>query len=130
MKQIIILLLIVKLNYSQTLIQQYNSIPDYTKHQVMGNLISTGFSISIFKFTDNISLGCFGGTIIGASAGIFKEAIWDKRMNLGTCSNKDSWNTTWGSLQGGLQAGLFISIKLERDKKHENRKIHISNSSL
>lgn len=95
-------------------------IDDKTKHFYAGFTITCLTAEITDEFTDNHLVSCLVGFGAGTLAGIAKEAIWDKRMGKGVCSNLDAGMTVWGSAVGSL----VIRIRFDfRDKKRSNSKL-------
>jgi len=83
-------------------------------HYMAGVNISAATSSFVFYKTKRPFLSCLSGFVVGSIAGIAKEAIWDKRMHLGTCDNGAAFTTMWGSLTGSLGARISINIFYEK----------------
>lgn len=106
MKTTIILLLITCSAFGQ--------MSDKTKHELAGTFISAGSGATIDYFTHKHALSVVSGVLIGCTAGILKEAVWDKRMGKGNCDNWDAGATIWGSILGGLTLRVYLDLQ---DKK-------------
>lgn len=91
-----------------------SQIDDKTKHFYAGFGITCLTAEITNQITDKPFVSCLVGFGAGTLAGIAKEAIWDKAMDKGTCSNLDAGMTIWGSAVGALCIRVRFDI---RDKK-------------
>ena len=105
---LLVCLLIWNVNYSQR-------ITDTEKHIYAGMGVAISSTIIAKKITQNNYKSVLIGFAAGCFAGYAKERFYDKRMNLGTCENRDMYNTVWGSLVGSVT--IFCVLDLE--KKHK-----------
>lgn len=56
---------------------------------------------------------------LGATAGILKEVVYDRKMERGVYSNSDMGHTIWGSLVGALC--IRVKFDLDYKKKWKNQ---------
>lgn len=88
----------------------------YTKHYEAGLLISGTVGYTMNYFTERPVLSALTGILAGMTAGILKEAVWDKRMGRGVCNNFAAVVTIQGSTVSGI-INLIIFDK-QRKKNH------------
>jgi len=93
-------------------------IDDKTKHVYAG----MGIAIVTAEITNQIierpAISAATGFVLGSLAGIAKEAVYDKRMDKGTCSNLDAGMTMWGAAIGSM----VIRVKFDLcDKKKQKQ---------
>ena len=92
-------------------------IDDKTKHVYagMGIAIITGEITN--QIIDRPAISSLVGFGLGSLAGIAKEAIYDKRMGKGECSNLDAGMTMWGAAVGALV--IRVKFDLQDKKKYK-----------
>ena len=94
-----------------------SQIDDKTKHFYAGFGITVLTAEVTNQMIDKPFLSALSGFIAGATAGILKEIVWDKKMNKGVYSNKDMGMTIWGAACGALV--IRVRFDLQDKKKHK-----------
>lgn len=87
---------------------------DKFEHYHAGLHIACFVGSSVYFFTHRPFLSCVLGTLSTALVGIAKEAIWDKRLGHGTCSNEDAFMTGMGGIGGGMAVRIGIDKNQEK----------------
>ncbi len=80
-------------------------------HVWAGTIISAGVGTWVYHKTKNTTLAM----IAGGTAGVLKEAVYDKAMNRGVCSNADAFKTIWGAAVGVVGFRMVLGLKQQRD---------------
>jgi hypothetical protein len=90
-----------------------------TLHIYAGMAISAGVGAYVYSETKRPFLSSTIGFATGCLVGIGKEAIYDKMMKLGTCSNADAYKTFWGAAVGSICLRVGIDMKEKHDLEKE-----------
>lgn len=83
----------------------------YTKHYEAGLLISGTVGYTMNYFIERPALSALTGLGAGITAGICKEAIWDKQMGLGHCNNMSAISTIMGSAVSAVANAIIFHLQ-------------------
>ncbi len=93
---------------SMVFFSSVNYPKDKKLHALAGFYISGISSTAMYYWTGKKWASSLVGFGVGCLAGIAKEAIWDKAMDKGNCSNNDAYVT----MGGAFAAALTVRITL------------------
>ena len=116
MKTIILLLISFSISAQVTI----EKIDDKALHVYAGMIASAGIGSFAYHKTKKPFISCLIGFGSGCLIGIGKEAVYDKLLKRGVCSNEDAYFTFWGSAVGSfvLRAGIDIKERHDIDKEY------------
>lgn len=92
---------------------------DKAQHFYAGFAISIASAEVCNQITDRPALSALGGFLLGTAAGIAKEAVYDKMMNKGKCSNLDAGMTSYGAATGAM----CIRVKFDICDKQKDKQL-------